>query len=667
MASFLKGIVRPSEPEWRRSLRQNIGAIVTPTPQFKIEIGAAASYEKLFSGEFVGKWTEDQLLDHAVAGGRLLLAGRGGGAKTVILGKCAQRALKRGYVPILLSMRSWTQKHSETWLALGSRLLKIDYMLRVLSQLAVGISELDALPPSTVRMLIVDGLNEVDGKVAQELIFSMDEYAATAINTSVIVSDRLVRRDFIQTERWKLCIVLPLAADEVNRQVAKRGSKGAQEEALTETERDLLTSPYFLNAYLKDDMKTGELADTRAGELRSWFTGHASLTTEELDAASEAAYRVYGSASRSFALPEFERIAGQTVVQKLRETLLVTGQEALFDHHLKHDFLASNYLAHHELLWNRESFDHVTFRGSSFDAIMMCVEQIPEATADEFVRAVYDWNIYGVGYSLAESRRHSVSADMRTVIGAMFAERTWDVVRPTAERARDTLLLLRDKDAGRFLDVSSLSDVFQLVDAYEATSEWFRVWRNLFTIAPGSQVGDTAVRLIEDRDSVQGWTAANVLKRCSLSEDQQLFVQNLLNNPYPVIRWRAAHTLGAFPSTANAQALLRQVSDGAWDVRYGAVRSLMELASRADDALRNDVFESLALNFRQIDEHPSIKEELRRTMLIPGTRNPRTWVSSCVKLITAFQPSTSDIEKEKWSRAAQSLFDMFPGAATNEN
>jgi hypothetical protein len=663
MVSFLKGIRSPSRHGWRSSLEENIAAIASPTPEFKVEIGAVDSYDRMFTGDFSAKWTEDQLLDHVLASGRLLLAGRGGGAKTVILEKCAKRALRRGYVPILLSMRSWTQMHAQTWSGLGSRSMKVDYLLRTLSSSTVDISKLDALPPATVRMLLIDGLNEVDGKDAQDLIFAMDEYAATAINTSVIVSDRLVRRDFIQADRWKLCLVLPLAVDEVRRQVAKHRSKEAHHEVLSDAEWTLLSSPYFLNSYIK----TGELAETRAAELRNWFQRHASLTDADLVLASRAAYQVYGSASRSFLLAEFERIAGAVVVQKLNETLIVSGQQALFDHHLKHDFLASFYLVQNEPLWNRESFDHVTFRGSSFDAIMMCVEQIPEAIADRFVRAVYNWNIYGVGYSLAESRRHNVSADMRTVILAMFAERMQDAVAPTAERARDTLRLLQDKDARRFFDTSSLSDVFDLVNKYEATSEWFNTWRNLFTTAPGSKVDDAVVHLIEDRDSVQGWTTANVLKRSFLNDEQQIFLQGVLNSPDPVIRWRAAHTLGAFPSEGNAKALMRQVSDGAWDVRYGAVRSLMELASRAEDNLRREVFESLALNFRQINEHSSIKEELRRTMLIPGAKSPKTWVSSCISLITAFQLSASEAESEKWSRAAQTLFDMFPEATANEN
>jgi hypothetical protein len=663
MVSFLKGILSPSRHGWRRSLEENINALSAPKPEFKIEIAAADSYDRMFTEEFTAKWTEDQLLDHALASGRLLLAGRGGGAKTVILEKCAKRALRRRYVPILLSMRSWTQLHAQTWFSLGSRSMKVDYLLRSLSSQVVDTAKLDALPPATVRMLLIDGLNEVDGKSAQDLIFALDEYAATAINTSVIVSDRLVRRDFIQAERWKPCIVLPLALDEVRRQVAEHRFKGPHDKVLSDAEWSLLSSPYFLKSYLK----TGELKETRAAELRNWFQKHASLTDAELELAARAAYQVYGSASRSFLLAEFQQIAGAVVVQKLRETLIVSGQQAVFDHHLKHDFLASFYLAQNGSLWNRNSFDHVTFRGSSFDAIMMCVEQIPEPDADNFVRAVYNWNIYGVGHSLAESRRHNVSADMRTVILAMFAERTQDAVAPTAERARDTLRLLQDKDARRFFDASSLSDVFRLVNEYKASSEWFNSWRNLFTTAPGSEVDDAVVRVIEDLDSVQGWTTANVLKRASLNDTQQAYLQGVLNNPDPVIRWRAAHSLGAFPSGGNARALIRQLSDGAWDVRYGAVRSLMELASRAADDLRREVFESLTLNFLQIDEHPSIKEELRRTMLIPRARNPKTWVSSCVDLITAFQLSTSEAEAEKWSRTAQSLFDMFPGATENAN
>ena len=99
MASFLKGILSASRPGWRSSLEEGIAAIASPVPEFKVEIGAAGTYDRMFTGEIAGKWTADQLLDHVLASGRLLLAGRGGGAKTVILGKCAKRALRR---------RTWT-------------------------------------------------------------------------------------------------------------------------------------------------------------------------------------------------------------------------------------------------------------------------------------------------------------------------------------------------------------------------------------------------------------------------------------------------------------------------------------------------------------------------------------------------------------------------------
>ena len=64
----------------------------------------------------------------------------------------------------------------------------------------------------------------------------------------------------------------------------------------------------------------------------------------------------------------------------------------------------------------------------------MAMEQIDDsAVADELLRKLYDWNIYGAGYSIAEGRSSRVSAEMQRVILAMFAERRWDLVMATAQ------------------------------------------------------------------------------------------------------------------------------------------------------------------------------------------------------------------------------------------
>jgi hypothetical protein len=663
----LQSWIRAPKPVWRVALEAETEALRNPEPAFNLEVGSVKSYNDMFSGTVTANWTEQDLIREALHCGRLLLSGRGGGAKTVLLGRLAKRSVKMGYLPIFLSLKAWTQAHSEVWNRFDSSLVRMDFLFRSLLKPGVGTAELDSLPPSVPRLILVDGLNEVDSRTAQGLIFSLDEYASTAINTSIVVSDRLVRREFISSDNWSLALALPLTDKEISRQLSRSQAR-ARRKTLTDDERELLRSPYFLDAYLN----TGQLADTRAEEIRKWFKVHVGLSDEELRRASEAAYVVYGTASRTFNLQDFERVGGADVTRRLTESgSLITPDAglAVFDHHLKHDFLASNHLAAQERLWNSDSFDHVTFSGSSFDAIMMCVEQINENAADRFIREVYDWNLYGVGYSLGESRRHNVSAEMRTVILAMFAERKWDSVSPTRQRAEDTLRLLQNRDASEFLEAATPERVFKLVSDYAPSpnANWFFQWRQLFTRPLGSAISDEVVNQVRDGNSVLGWTTANVLKRTRLTEQQQAMLRTTLDDPTAVFRWRAAHALGSFPSEPNAAALLTRLDDEDKKVRYGAVRSLLELASGATDELREYVFAHLIAHREQIVAFSSVREEIRRCVLIPGARNPKAWLRYCLKLMSTVQPNATESERDRWSRAAQELIDMFAAAENLPN
>jgi hypothetical protein len=291
---------------------------------------------------------------------------------------------------------------------------------------------------------------------------------------------------------------------------------------------------------------------------------------------------------------------------------------------------------------------------------MMCVEQVDEGGADRFIRAVYDWNLYGVGYSLGESRKHNVSAEMRTVILAMFAEKKWDLVWPTRQRAEDTLRLLKEEDARMLLQTKSLEEVFEFVRMREPSlhAPWFLEWRELFT-RPNSAVSDELINFLRYKDSVRGWTAANVLKRVRLSDAQQQMVRSFLESTDPVVRWRAAHVLGSLTSDLNAEALLGCLVDQDQKVRYGAVRSLLELASLATEGLRRDIFANLIHERERLVEFTPVREEIRRCVLIPGARDPSSWLQYCLKLMSAVQPVGVEAERDRWSRFAQQLINMF--------
>jgi hypothetical protein len=100
-----------------------------------------------------------------------------------------------------------------------------------------------------------------------------------------------------------------------------------------------------------------------------------------------------------------------------------------------------------------------------------------------------------------------------------------------------------------------------------------------------------------------------------------------LDDPQSVVRWRIAHVLGSYPSTENSQALLESLKgDKDSNVRYGAVRSLVEQAARSNgDELREAVCGLLVAVMPALATERKLKEELRRAMLIVPDQAPSSW------------------------------------------
>src|SRR6185312_3137662 len=413
-------------------LNRRVSELPDPQPIFDLRVGFANDYDELFSGTFVKSVAASDVLEDALSAGRLLLSGPGGGAKTVILTRIAKMAGDRKIATVFVTLREWTSADNVNWRDLGSSTEKLTYLLRHFALGEVQPRALDALDSSISRVLILDGLNEVTSHIGQEIIDTLDEYARFSLNTAIIASDRLVRREFINPDRWTLCIVQPLSIAQV--EAAVRADPEAQRlyENASPEERQLLTTPYFLNAFIHGQ----PLAVTRAGQMQNYFTRHA-LNDDAIDHAASAAFAVYANETRTFRLTSFQEHAGEAITKLLVDSGAVVqdGDLAFFDHHLKHDYLASRYLVTDPSRWRSDVFNTVTFHGSSFETVVMAMEQVPDSiSADQLLRRLYDWNIYGAGYSIAEGRASRVSADMQLVILAMFAERRWDLMKATAQR-----------------------------------------------------------------------------------------------------------------------------------------------------------------------------------------------------------------------------------------
>lgn len=632
-------------------IRDEVERLQLPQPAFSLELGWAIDYKNLFGGDYIEKSDASTVLER-IRHGRVLISARGGGAKSVLLRRIAKKASQAGMIPILVSLKEWTGKDYEIWREAQSSVARLDYLLTRFAIVPVSALSIEELDPAKRRLILVDGLNEVNSRTGQEIIYILDEYVRFAAKTLVIVTDRLVRRVF-ETQRWQLAELLPLPEAEISSQIINKFGSLTEFQRLPSDSRELLSSPYFLNMYLQD----GKVERTKSDEFRTYFLTHV-MNEGELDVAATAAFEAYKTRSRTFRLGDFSKIAGDVLVEKLRNSgaLVIDGEFAYFDHHLKHDYLVSRFLSSHRELWNQESFKIVSFSASSFEAIILALEQVRTVhDSDLFLRMIYDWNVYAAGTALADARASLVSIEMQVVILAMFAERRRDLLSATAEKANDTLQLIRSELADSFRAAESLEQIFGLLREIKSSASWFNDWRELYTKPNGSKADEKTIDRLRDEDSVLGWTSSNVLKRLDLSVEQQNKVGALVAAEKPVTRWRAVHVLGAFPSNENINRLLSALSDEDISVRYGAIRSLIEVAVRSHE-LADRVFREILDRVDLISQHWVIVEEFQRAVLIPYDVRPKNWRELVLPVAAALQARAETEERiEEWNRVLRAL------------
>lgn len=635
-----------------------------PEPPFMFRVRWANHYDDLLSADFgtpahattsqshrPDETQLDDLLPRALASGRVFLLGQGGAGKTVVLSRLFRSALEQSLLPIYVNLKHWTSADFQAWDALSdSPIARVEFLLRRFGNPTTSLTAIEKAAAVVRPILMVDALNEVKSVVADSLLDSLSAFVLAIPASAVIVADRLVRRNLRGRGDWSLARILPLSEEEVDRQLRNRDAVLAQNNA--GVPRSLIQLPYFLNELIHQ----GAVPTSSAEVFRRYFQRHVTLTDEELRSTAEGAFRAYDrSGTRTFALTQFERIAGSSAVRKLLDSGALRRDDGnvYFDHHLKHDYLVSRYVASSPKRWNHETLNVATFFASSFDTLELVLEELKAEQADTFVRRVYDWNPYAAAYVVAEAERREsalVSPEMVQVMLATLAERRWDIIKASAQRASDALEYYPSNIAERYRNTKKLSDVFRRLEEFTSDQAWFREWRKLFTRQADDRASAEDLELLRDQDSIIGWTLANVLKRLRLDERQQSTLRSVLRHDSSVIRWRAAHVLGAWPSEENARALARTLdADDDILVRYGAVRSLVEIAARGARRLRKHIFDVIGDSSSELMTEDLIQDEFTRAIFIRRDAAPSDWVPSVRPLlISLYQESTDAKVRQKW-------------------
>lgn len=622
----------------------------TQKPSFQLHIGFADAYEELLAGKYTEQTSESKILDVARRKGRVILSGRAGSGKTWLLRRLYKLAIDREWLPIYVDMKQWSGKDYEVWENWTSDSVTngTEYLLEKFSSLGVGALGLDALEPEMVKVLFIDGLNEIASKTGADVLSIADELATHLMNTSVVVADRLTRRDLPSASRWVLAGVLPLSPEEVRNHLPNKSVIQAN---------DICKSPFFLDA----QMRRGHHEAGRASMLESLILQDDALTlANAIDRIAKASFEAYVTfRSRSFKTSYFENAVGAEVFRRLSQASILASSDdnSYFVHHILHDYLASRHFSQRDKnQWTPENFRALSFEASSFDALELTFEQLHADRAELFLRKLYDWNLYAAGYALAElneTNADPIGKEMRTVIFAMLAEKRFDLILATKERAEDALRVIQVNDVLPFRDAKSISEVSKAIQLVESNSAWFLDWKRIFS-SPGSEpLGDEMVSLLGEDDSVKGWTVSNVIRRYPHLDLDWIAakMEQLLNEgPLATVRWRVAHVLGAIPNDQSKVMLLKLLdADQDADVRYGAIRSVIEIAAKGDATLRAKLASSIQKRAVNIAAEPKISRELRACLLIDPQKAPADWlafVKTCIR--SQFEAIDGVSEKDLW-------------------
>lgn len=614
----------------------------TPDPPFEFVVGWAEDYASALTERLGEETGADSLWEHALRTGRVLLLGEGGAGKSSLMRRLWHRARGDGMFASYVDLRRWRSELADEWHAADDDAWRAELLLERLGVPSTSEAELELVGLDTRALVLIDGINEVANRDAEQLLICAEHLARHHPHAGVVVTDRLVRRDVLGP-RWSLARVIRAEAPN----------------ATVTGDPKLIRNAFFLNLAIRGELE----GDSASAAFLTYLRRHVGLSEAELDAAAAAAADAYHQhAGRTFDHERFQDLAGSAGDKLVASGRLVLDPpQASFDHHLFHDTLAARWLAADESRWGRAELNALTFGASSFDALALALEQLPDpARVDLFVRRIYDWNYYGAAYALARARQLGdveVSTGMHVALLAMLAERRWDPVRSTADRVEDALRLVGDEVAEDLLVAENPEEVRERILREDLQGDLYEAWRRLFVREDGVPADDELLSALIDEESLLGWTAANVLRRAAPTQlAASRVIATLAEHSSLTIRWRAAHVLGAWPSEATVSALQRALlDDETWEVRYGAVRSLVDVAALSQETERDRQLRWLIDHLDAIKAMPSqVLEELERVLVrVPA---PANWVSGAGEVVEALYASESDEDqRSRWRRLSARL------------
>ncbi len=596
----------PGEDGSRARLRENylkkLGELLARRP-----IGAAGPLAVEWQAPDDSRRSDPgALIAECFARRRVILRGPAGAGKSVLLRRAALQSLESGSaIPVILDLSHWKPAHSQ---AIGeisesseARRQQFAVMART-SVVPINLSTFEEFLELSEVVLFVDGLNEVASQATSITILNtIDAYLQEhPLSLSSLVADRSHHDGATDLSPWTELDLRPLTRDAIETVLSAHFSADLRA-VISDADRALLGRPFFL----EQAISTGRPAlGSVESSLERFYIHQERLTKDDLDRLSTMAFEMYRNSTRS-ATPSFAKkwLTEATAGRLIADGTLVksTNDEIQFDHQIKNDFLAARHLARHEEEWNSDSFNRVTFSANSTELLLAALRMLASpATGDRFLQAVYNWHwlyaVKTVGVS-TDGVGKLFSEEVEVWLVCCAAEKVLDPLVWTSEATKAMLEGLPNSIFRRAAAVRSAEDIIHLSHSIDSDENWFLRWRRTLGLDSDHPGREEDLQFLASDDPVMAWAVSNAAKRWSLDEADLRQLRAIYRSTSDTdIRWRVVHTLGAFRTSANADLLFDALDKerGEW-VRYGAIRSLVELAIEGTDDERTLVLEGLRL------------------------------------------------------------------------
>jgi hypothetical protein len=569
------------------------------------------------------------LVGLALRKGRVLLQAPGGAGKTWTLSGLQREAERQGHRSSYVEVQSIDVEQLTT--------NGVEALLRAATP-ELGYEQLAG---DRKLLLLVDGLSEVSSQTAELVLRAVDQWAALGPHTGTVVADRLVRRS-VRELRWQLATLSPIPADNIESVLGRE---------VSEDERPLLQLP----AYLLAARGVGGRPLLGRGDAIEQLLAQLSSDRELLAEVEEFALDVYVELKqRSFPTERLAQMKA-SVADALTAAGIVTeigNRRSTFIHHLIHDYLAASAASRCPERWDHELFDALSLHSSSNDSLLFLFEKVAEEFRDNLIRRVYDWNLYAASYLLSKTTSHGGARQSTEYeILALLGERRFDHFQATRRQVEDALVLHGGEMAAAYLRADSVDAVLAIAKQAEGRNAEFDEWLTLY-LCDQSPATKWLVDKMTETDGVDGWTAANVVRRLGFDDATQQQVMDLCTHNSHVVRWRAVHALGVASKGAREFLFERLREDPESSVRYGALRSIVDQAYLGQVATdRADTFRMLAEEVEEVLASKSLSRELARTLEVVDP--PSDWADSIGPMLERIMQVESDSEQlDRWRLVA---------------